>query len=60
MIAEIFFEQALTANGFLEALLAIAYPSWMFTPPGPTQGLMIPPASWLVAASPDAVDGSLK
>jgi hypothetical protein len=26
VIAEIFFEQALTANGFLEALLAIALP----------------------------------
>ena len=51
------FEEALTANALLGALFAVAFPELDFHAAGSNPGfqLMIPPASRLVAASPDAV-----
>jgi hypothetical protein len=56
------FEQALTANALLGALFAVAFHELDVHAAGSNPGFqpMIPPASRLVAASPDAVDGSLK
>jgi hypothetical protein len=54
------FEEALTANALLGALFAVAFPELDFHAAGSNPGfqLMIPPASRLVAASPDAGMGA--